>query len=522
MRRVRQVALRIVKLPFKRWVILELGVSVSFSIRVITAMEGGRNVDINKMLEHELCPVPLSLATADGRLRLPQNKSDLSKILRQGLPQNAVPLPNPTCTIVDGMALVQALGNRVEAKTLREWTDSFAEHIDQYFCFLHQGWSGLWPIHQTYNQSNNTDKEKWWEEGNQKECPVKKSGNWKMGQIHCFGWKQSQPDRLLMHKTDWQIPKQTRKRISAEWWICRSIKDLDFNRERCCTTFISWTWRGRYQDATACKRSQWTRLHSDNCCQSWYWCYCPSGCPSATSQTSQMGTLQKKHFVPVHLIKIPDTLKSSLLAFHTITGSDSTSQFAGIGKKSAWNVFLNNAHLLENLGSEDFPDEHVLADTETFVCRLYSPNTHHTSIQQLRHDLFHSAKKTIENLPPTQDALRLHSRLSNYQALVWKRALELHPHLPDIADSGRKLVVKDNGTEVLEPLLLTHKPSTALFVELTTCGCTHSATRRCKCASKNIGCTKACQCKGCRNPLTASQQVWAWHLWCNFDFQTGW
>ena len=101
--------------------------------RVITAMEGGRDVDVDKMLEHELCPIPLSLATADSRLRLPQNKSDFSKILQKGLPQNAVPLPNPTCTIVDGMAMVQVLGNRMGAKTLGEWSDSFTEHVDQFF-----------------------------------------------------------------------------------------------------------------------------------------------------------------------------------------------------------------------------------------------------------------------------------------------------------------------------------------------------------------------------------------------------
>ena len=41
--------------------------------RVITAMEAGREVDLDKLLEQELCPVPLSLATADGSLRLPRN-----------------------------------------------------------------------------------------------------------------------------------------------------------------------------------------------------------------------------------------------------------------------------------------------------------------------------------------------------------------------------------------------------------------------------------------------------------------
>ncbi|KAL8606681.1 hypothetical protein ACOMHN_055356 [Nucella lapillus] len=113
----------------------------------------------------------------------------------------------------------------------------------------------------------------------------------------------------------------------------------------------------------------------------------------------QTGTPRKKHFVPVHQINITDQQRESLLAFHAITGSDSTSQFAGIEKKSAWNVFLDNPHLLQILGMEDFPDEEVLMDAESFVCKLYNPNTQHTSTQPLRCNLFRSVKKTLENFP---------------------------------------------------------------------------------------------------------------------------
>ena len=84
---------------------------------VIMAMKAGRDIDIDKVLQQELCPAPLSQAKADRRLRLPRNKAALGKILHQGLPQAAIPPVHPTCTIVDGVAMVQALGNRVGAKT---------------------------------------------------------------------------------------------------------------------------------------------------------------------------------------------------------------------------------------------------------------------------------------------------------------------------------------------------------------------------------------------------------------------
>ena len=195
--------------------------------------------------------------------------------------------------------------------------------------------------------------------------------------------------------------------------------------------------------------------------------------------------------------------RESLLAFHAVTGSDSTSQFAGIAKRSAWAVFQNNSHLLNNLGKEEIPDESVIADAESFVCRLYDPHGQDNSIQRVRCDLFLSLTKAIENLPPTRDALILHIKRAHYQTFVWRRALESEPHLPAPENCGWEQVVKD-GNETFQPRLMTAQPITAYCVELTTCKCRGScSTRRCKCTRNGLPCTKACGCKAlCRNPFS--------------------
>ena len=51
--------------------------------RVIVALESGREVDVNTLLQSELAPVQKSLSTLDGSLR-EAGKSDLGTIL-QGL-----------------------------------------------------------------------------------------------------------------------------------------------------------------------------------------------------------------------------------------------------------------------------------------------------------------------------------------------------------------------------------------------------------------------------------------------------
>ena len=51
------------------------------------------------------------------------------------------------------------------------------------------------------------------------------------------------------------------------------------------------------------------------------------------------GISRTKRYIPVHKISLPEEKRKSLLAFHTITGCYTTSQFAGISKQSALKIF---------------------------------------------------------------------------------------------------------------------------------------------------------------------------------------
>ena len=85
---------------------------------LIVVLESGRDIDIDSLLKQELCHIPMALANTDGILRA-TNKSQLIPILEQGdvaQPQMPTSL-TPTCSIIDAMALVQALGKPKGAKT---------------------------------------------------------------------------------------------------------------------------------------------------------------------------------------------------------------------------------------------------------------------------------------------------------------------------------------------------------------------------------------------------------------------
>ena len=53
-----------------------------------------------------------------------------------------------------------------------------------------------------------------------------------------------------------------------------------------------------------------------------------------------------KYVPPIHEIKLDAALQYVLPAFHALTGCHTVSQFAGIGKVTAWKALENNSQLL--------------------------------------------------------------------------------------------------------------------------------------------------------------------------------
>ena len=118
------------------------------------------------------------------------------------------------------------------------------------------------------------------------------------------------------------------------------------------------------------------------------------------------GTKKDPKHVPIHEMKLDASLRSVLPAFHALTGCDTVSQFAGIGKVTVWKAFENNSQLLTGLGCGRLTTE-TIDNVEDFVCKIYDPSTEITQIDQMGVFLFNKGKDT-DSLPTTYDALKLH------------------------------------------------------------------------------------------------------------------
>lgn len=96
--------------------------------RLITAYESGRRVDLSSILTHELLTVPQALAETNGRLRT-GSKADLYEVFTAGIacPPNidATDLGEAATLIIDGQALVSAIGKPQKAVTFADLADAF-------------------------------------------------------------------------------------------------------------------------------------------------------------------------------------------------------------------------------------------------------------------------------------------------------------------------------------------------------------------------------------------------------------
>ena len=208
------------------------------------------------------------------------------------------------------------------------------------------------------------------------------------------------------------------------------------------------------------------------------------------------GTIKKPRNIPVHMItSLSKEIKENLCSFHAITGCDSTSQFTGHGKRSAWKVYVKYPELLSGIGTKKL-EEKAFNDAERFVSMLYSGNEGVSDINEVRYNLFVKGK-SIEALPPTRDALRLHVERANFQCYVWKRATHPIQDLPDPTKCGW---IKDGN--VLRPRLMMIESVPENCHQLVTCQCRHGCTLRCGCAKHKMPCIPSCYCGGdCHNQV---------------------
>ena len=199
--------------------------------------------------------------------------------------------------------------------------------------------------------------------------------------------------------------------------------------------------------------------------------------------------------------KLGPRLCRVLPSLHALTGCDTVSSFAGKGKKRAFEMVRDSQVMSESVQvlGESLPlSKQSITKLEVVVCRLYNDNQCKL-VNDLRYKMFCKGKNVQSHqLPPTSAALQYHLKRANYQALLWKKALQQRIHQEPV-NHGWQL--KEGRLEIVWTDLA---PAPQAVMELVCCGCRGTCqTRRCSCVGNGLPCTEACTCsEECMNSAT--------------------
>ena len=101
---------------------------------MLISEDAGRHVDLKKILSHKLSPVLIALADTPRSLQLP-NKAVLGQILQSlTTVKNQLPATHlKSCVIIDGQALIQAIGKPANARNFGQLADVFVKSVFIHF-----------------------------------------------------------------------------------------------------------------------------------------------------------------------------------------------------------------------------------------------------------------------------------------------------------------------------------------------------------------------------------------------------
>jgi hypothetical protein len=462
--------------------------------RLITAYEAGRNVDLSDVMTHELSAVPQALAEMNGSLRT-GSKAILAQVLTETIPCppeiEATELGDESTLIIDGQALVIAIGKPKEAATFGDLADVFVRAVLQGGASFHR----VDVLFDRYYEASIKGRTR--ERRGQGSRAIRRliegrdvplPSKWESFMAH----PDNKADLARFISQQLMLKAPTNKIIvvaggfSDEERAESSDQSVDTDKleakhEEADTRMILHCVESSASSIVVAATDTdvlvllLAHFHRISCNKVWL----------------KAGTAKKRKYIPIHAIVeqlSSQEMLETLPAFHALTGSDTTSYLAGHSKKTCWKVFRQHHGLLKHLGEGNL-DEDSITNAELFICKVYNI-PHVDKVDKARSIMFTKAQAT-EKLPPTTDALSFHIKRTHYQALVWRQAHIQYPKLPPPETMGWKLEEAS-----LVPILMSLPPIPESCMELITCNCTtRCMSALCKCKKSHLPCTRACKCR---------------------------
>ena len=457
-----------------------------------------RQMDLRQLLVHELGPLPWSLALFDGAL-VKTNKAALPKLLEDGVESLQCLPAQTTAVIIDAIAMLQTL-----SKTPERFSE-LAEMIFKRILMQVEEARRVDFVGDQYPDISikNIERERRSNSGqlavaitsSQQFCPRQ----WKK-YLSCGRNKV----RLLKFLSEEWSKQEYAERIGSRVMYvthgnhCTKLVAIDghmtatdeaelyTNQEEADTRMFL-----HASHASSLGHQRVAIVSSDTDVEVLA-CHHQSAIPAELTLISGTRSRSRLISIPRLCEKLGPSICRVLPSLHVLTGCDAVSSFAGKGKKRAFEMIRDSQVMNESVQvlGESLPlSEQSITKLEEVVCRLYSDNQCKL-VNDLRYKMFCRGKNVQSHqLPPTSAALQYHLKRANYQAFLWKKALQARIDQEPV-NHGWQL--KEGRLEIVWTDLA---PAPQAVMELVCCGCRGTCqTRRYSCVGNGLPCTEVCTC----------------------------
>ena len=212
----------------------------------------------------------------------------------------------------------------------------------------------------------------------------------------------------------------------------------------------------------------------------------------------EFGKGKDRKWLPVHAYvkALKVEIWRAIIFWYAFTGFDTVSQFLGKGKKTPWNTwrrFLEATETFIRLSCVSKPLESDIKVIEKFVVLVHDASCPYTRVNDYRKYLFSKLNRTIDQCPPTKDALQLHILGVMLQIYIWSKSTQFKEQSIALTDLGWDV---DERRDV-NPMWATLTKASKACKELKNYNCKNLCSRDTfTCKTYAILCSELCRCDG--------------------------
>ena len=197
--------------------------------------------------------------------------------------------------------------------------------------------------------------------------------------------------------------------------------------------------------------------------------------------------------------------KCKSMSLHSFTASLAVIQhqqaFLGKGKKSAWEAWNSYpevtqafVHMSTHPHTRLSVESWIFQFLERCTVVLYDKTSSLETVNEAQRQLFCQKNRTMENIPPIQDAHLQHSKRVAYQAGIWTTC-DMAQQQP-LSPEGYGWTC-DEERQSWVPVWISLPVCSIACSELVKCGCKSEKCcgARCSCRKVQWKCTKLCSCQ---------------------------